>query len=84
MYSRESFFSILTPDNLVMKSKVYNSNQIPTDTILNNERSINYGFKNVMPQQEEKYSGQNANRFVRIKLEGNTREMNLLIRCSSW
>ncbi|MBK8585025.1 MAG: DUF3857 domain-containing protein [Bacteroidetes bacterium] len=45
VYSRESFFSILTPDNLVMKSKVYNSNQIPTDTILNNERSINYGFK---------------------------------------
>lgn len=72
VFYREMKFALVTPDNLIMKSKVYNSNVTSVDTVIDEVRSITYTFKDVLPQLEEKYSGEDANLIrVEYKLDKN-------------
>ena len=64
--SRLTEYNLISPENLVFKTKIYNSKATSIDTVLENKRYVTYRMKNVPAFEEEKYALQNANR---IRLE---------------
>ena len=65
-YARKVEITILSPENLVMAAKAYNTDIQPTDTIIDKKNRIDITFENVKPIEDEKYSNTEA---IKIRLE---------------
>ncbi len=68
----ETTFQIVTPDRLRFDIKPYNFTVTPTDTVINNRRIIQCGFKETTGVDEEKYANYEAHlRRIEFKLSYN-------------
>lgn len=71
--SRLNQYSLITPKNLIFKTKIYNSKVSLTDTVIVDKRYLTYSIKNVPAFEEEKYALENANRIrIEYNFEKNT------------
>lgn len=70
-------FLIISPDFLKFEAKLYNSNGIKKDTVINKMAFVGYSIKDTSPIYEEKYSAENANvPRIEFKLAYNTAKDN--------
>ena len=72
-YIRHNSFTIVSPENLILKGKVYNSTTTTTDSSFKKKNYVFVQFNAVKPLVDEKYSLDDANKIrVEYKLFKNT------------
>ncbi len=80
---RRSQFTLITPQNLIFKSKAYNSAVIPKDTVVSQKRFVHYTLENVPAFEKEKYALESAN-MVRVEYAFEKNTEYLVARGDRW
>ncbi|MEO8146968.1 MAG: hypothetical protein ABI723_04985 [Bacteroidia bacterium] len=71
--TRQFELDIISPENLIMKAKVYNGTCNMPDTLIGKKRFVTAVFNNVAPSNDEKYAIEDANLTrIEYKLSQNT------------
>jgi hypothetical protein len=77
---RQTEFMIISPEYLKFEAKLYNSNSIRQDTLIDKKAYISFKIQNLLPLYEEKYANDEANKAqVEYKLAYNTANGNAKI-----
>jgi hypothetical protein len=76
-------FTLVSPKNLIFKTKAYNTDGKLTDTTIGDKRQIGYILKDLPAYEDEKYSLGNANK-VRVEYAFEKNTDNLLSRGDRW
>lgn len=70
---RQTEFMIISPEYLKFEAKLYNSNSIRQDTVIDKKTYISFQIQNLLPLYEEKYANSEANKAqIEYKLAYNT------------